>query len=123
MGRATKQPVIGGGIDDAPCIVCGEMIDRPDPETSSRGAICLDCYTLAGARNRRRAAASELGKSPHGRKPFGGDELISETAKLRRLLFHVLHQRTGPLGQKVEDILLRENEPLLLEILNHTRNL
>lgn len=41
----------------------------------------------------------------------------AECERLRKLLSHVLHQRTGPLGLKVEDDLLRENEPLLLQIL------
>lgn len=40
-----------------------------------------------------------------------------------RLLHQVLHQRTGAMGMKVEDDLLRENESLLLECLKHTRYL
>lgn len=57
---------------------------------------------------------------------YNGDEIGEsrverECEKLRRLLHYVLHQRTGPSGQKIEDILQRENEPLLLEILSQTR--
>lgn len=58
-----------------------------------------------------------------------GTPLLTEARKLERelahtkhLLFSVLHQRTGALGLKVEDDLLRENEPLLLECIKATRN-
>lgn len=49
-------------------------------------------------------------------------EVESERDALRKTLFHVLHQRTGPMGMKVEDDLLRENEPLLLKCIELIRN-
>jgi len=50
----------------------------------------------------------------------GTDQEYNEVC---RLLHQVLHQRTGAMGLKVEDDLLRENEPLLLQCLKHTRYL
>jgi hypothetical protein len=51
------------------------------------------------------------------------DRSRTTITELTKLLHHVLHQRTGPMGLKVEDDLLRENEPLLLECLKYTRTL
>lgn len=54
---------------------------------------------------------------------FKAKDPNEELREIKKTLFHVLHQRTGPLGEKVEDILQRENEELLLACIKHTRDL
>ena len=61
---------------------------------------------------------------PFNNEDFGRiNQIQDKTKELKQLLFHVLHQRTGPLGEKVEDILQRENQELLLACIKHTRDL
>lgn len=60
---------------------------------------------------------------PFLQEHFAAIQPPDQVRELKKLLFHVLHQRTGPLGEKVEDILQRENQDLLLECIKHTRDL
>lgn len=48
--------------------------------------------------------------------------LERELTATKHLLKSVLHQRTGPSGEKIEDVLYRENEPLLLKVVQYTRD-
>lgn len=62
----------------------------------------------------------------HNRTGFAAHQIFSEHEKellsLRRLLRDIQHQRvTG--GWKIEDYLLQENEPLLLKVVEQTKDL
>jgi hypothetical protein len=46
-----------------------------------------------------------------------------ERDTIRRCLFDVMHQRTGAMGSKVEDILFEQNEPLLRQCVEATKEL
>lgn len=47
--------------------------------------------------------------------------LRQRVGELQRVVNDILHQRTGPIGMKVEDDLMRENEPLYLRALASTQ--
>jgi hypothetical protein len=55
--------------------------------------------------------------------PGNGEEKPPTVEEVTRLLFDVLHQRTGAMGTKIEDILFEQNEELLHRCVKVTRHL
>jgi hypothetical protein len=62
------------------------------------------------------------GEIPHGHTENCDIYKLECSVRVASLLLHqVLHQRTGGVGLKVEDILIEQNEPLLLSCLKTLR--